>query len=90
MATKDEQAPDVAYQQREVMCRVLANTVVKQLVESGCDSGQLIDFAGEVLRCITDRGFEGSSGEPGGQAAPGEDDSGDLRRDRRGAPRGAR
>jgi len=70
MATTDEQARDVTHQQREVMCRVLANTVVKQLVESGCDSGQLIDFAGEVLRCITDRGFEGSAGEPGGQSAP--------------------
>ncbi len=43
--------------QHEVMARVLADTVVNQLVDSGCNPGQLIDFASEVVRCITDGGF---------------------------------
>lgn len=43
--------------QHEVMARVLADTVVNQLIDSGCDPGQLIDFASEVVRCITGRGF---------------------------------
>ena len=54
--------------QHEITYRVLADTVVNQLISSGCDAGQLIDFASEVLRNITDRGLacdpdEASKGE---------------------------
>lgn len=43
--------------QHEIMCRVLAESVVAQLLAAGCDAGQLIDFGGEVLRIIAERGF---------------------------------
>jgi len=49
----------------EVTCRALAGSVVAQLVESGCDAGQLIDFASEVLRSVTERGVK-PNGEPPG------------------------
>lgn len=54
--------------QHEIMYRVLADTVINQLISSGCDAGQLIDFGSEVLRHIADRGFacdpdEASKGE---------------------------
>jgi len=39
------------------MCRVLAESVVAQLLAAGCDAGELIDFGGEVLRIIAERGF---------------------------------
>jgi len=52
-----------AQKQREVMGRVLADTVVRQLIEAGFSPGQLIDFASEVVRCVTERGIE-SNGEP--------------------------
>ena len=54
--------------QLEITCRVLANTVVQQLVDSGCGAGQLIDFASEVLRCVTDRGL--GNGPEGESPAP--------------------
>ena len=40
-----------------MMCRVLAESVVAQLVTAGCDAGELIDFGSEVLRNIAERGF---------------------------------
>jgi len=43
--------------QHEIMCRVLAESVVAQLLAAGCDAGELIDFGGEVLRIIAERGF---------------------------------
>lgn len=43
--------------QHEIMCRVLAESVVAQLLKAGCDAGELIDFGGEVLRIIAERGF---------------------------------
>ncbi|HUS93432.1 MAG TPA: GNAT family protein, partial [Phycisphaerae bacterium] len=48
--------------QLEITCRVLAGSVVRQLIDSGCDAGQLIDFASEVLRCVTDRGLSDGPG----------------------------
>ena len=51
----DEQ-PDIR-RQHEMMCRVLAESVVSQLVTSGCNAGELIDFGSEVLRNIAERGF---------------------------------
>jgi len=58
--------------QREAMHRALASTVVEQLVASGCEPGQLIDFASEVLRCIMDGGFADGRDRPPdrGQADP--------------------
>lgn len=53
--------------QREVMCRVLAETVVGQLIEAGFPPGRLIDFASEVVRCVSEQGV----GENGGQGADG-------------------
>jgi len=38
--------------EHEVMCRVLANSVVTQLAGSGCSFAQLLEFGGEVLACI--------------------------------------
>jgi len=62
--------------QQEVMYRVLADSVVGQLIDSGCDSGQLIDFASEVVRCITDRGV---ASEPDSRAAAGSAGGADVR-----------
>jgi len=52
----DPKQPDTR-RQHEMMCRVLAESVVAQLVASGCDAGELIDFGSEVLRNIAERGF---------------------------------
>ena len=38
------------------MCRVLADNVVRQLIEAGFPPGQLIDFASEVVRSVTEQG----------------------------------
>ena len=48
----------------EIMCRVLAESVVAQLLAAGCDAGELIDFGGEVLRIIAERGFAAEVDEP--------------------------
>ena len=40
---------------QEVMNRVLAGSIVSQLLSSGCDQGQVIDFATEVLHSVTER-----------------------------------
>ena len=55
------------------MCRVLAESVVTQLVRSGCSAGELIDFGSEVLRTIAERGFAAEvaeSPENGDVSAP--------------------
>ena len=52
-----------ARRQHEIMCRVLAESVVAQLLSAGCDAGELIDFGGEVLRIITERGFAAGADE---------------------------
>ncbi|MGB2821604.1 MAG: GNAT family protein [Phycisphaerae bacterium] len=57
MSNDDEGSSHPRLKQQEAIHRVLANTVVEQLVGSGCEPGQLIDFASEVLKCIMDRGF---------------------------------
>ncbi len=62
--------------QQEVMCRVLADTVVSQLIASGCDAGQLIDFTSEVVRCVADRGL---ASEPEGRSVVGALDDADVR-----------
>ena len=43
--------------QHEIMCRVLANSVVTQLASAGCSFAQLLEFGGEVLACINRRSF---------------------------------
>jgi RimJ/RimL family protein N-acetyltransferase len=53
-ATKDEVKNR---KQLQAMQQVLAETVVTQLSDAGCDGGQLIEFASELIRCITERGF---------------------------------
>ena len=53
-----------ARKQLQTMQQVLAGNVVSQLVGAGCDSGQLIDFASEILRCITERGRAGADTRP--------------------------
>ena len=57
--------------QQEVMNRVLANTVVGQLLQSGCDTGQMIEFATEILENVTALGFgkNGSAQGAGGDTA---------------------
>lgn len=58
--------------QREVMSRVLADSVVGQLIEAGFQPGQLIDFASEVVRCVTERGIAGNAERASEGAARGE------------------
>jgi len=43
--------------QDEILCRVLAESVVTQLIRSGCETGQLIGFTSEIMRNVIDRGF---------------------------------
>jgi len=43
--------------QDEVLCRVLAESVITQLIRSGCETGQLISFTSEILRNVIERGF---------------------------------
>jgi len=62
MSSDEQNAPHSRRKQVEAMHRALASTVVEQLAGSGCEPGQLIDFASEVLRCIMDRGFEDRPG----------------------------
>ena len=52
--------------EHEVMCRVLANSVVTQLAGSGCSFGQLLEFGGEVLACINRQSFGGRSAAKAG------------------------
>ena len=69
MSSDEQNASDSRRMQVEAMHRALASTVVEQLAGSGCEPGQLIDFASEVLRCIMDRGFEDAAApveRPGG------------------------
>jgi RimJ/RimL family protein N-acetyltransferase len=51
--------------QQEIMNRVLANTVVNQLLQSGCDTGQMIDFTAEILENVTVCGFQGEDPKVG-------------------------
>lgn len=65
MSNDEEGSPHSQLKQREALHRALANTLIEQLVDSGCEPGQLIDFASEVLKCIMDRGFgDGGEREP--------------------------
>ena len=43
--------------QQEVMNRVLASSLVSQMLRSGCHAGQVIDFAAEILNNVTQNGF---------------------------------
>lgn len=42
---------------QEIINRVLAGSIVSQLLNSGCDEGQIIDFATEILERVTDRSW---------------------------------
>jgi len=68
MSSDGEDSSPSRLKQREALHRALANTLIEQLVDAGCEPGQLIDFASEVLRCILDRGFGDDRG-PGRDAA---------------------
>ena len=48
--------------QQENINRVLAGSIVTQLLNFGCDEGQVIDFATEVLHSVTNRGWNRSKG----------------------------
>jgi len=48
---------DKKRKQDEVLCRVLAESVITQLIRSGCETGQLISFTSEILRNVIERGF---------------------------------
>ena len=54
----------------EVMCRVLANSVVTQLAGSGCSFAQLLEFGGEVLACINRQSGGGATAGDGSGGAP--------------------
>ena len=62
--------------QREAMTRVLAHSVVHQLVRSGCDAGQLINFTAEILENVNAFGVGGNGRSAG---AGTEEDSADRR-----------
>lgn len=55
--------------QQEVMNRVLANSLVSQLLRSGCDTGQIVDFATQILHHVTQNGFANCK-EPGNSPEP--------------------
>jgi len=56
--TSDQGADrDKKRKQDEVLCRVLAESVITQLIRSGCETGQLINFTSEILRNVIERGF---------------------------------
>jgi RimJ/RimL family protein N-acetyltransferase len=40
--------------QREIMSRVLADNIVRELIGLGCSEGEVIEFASEVLRSVND------------------------------------
>jgi len=56
-AGKDPEASEKKRKQDEILCRVLAESVVTQLIRSGCETGQLIGFTSEIMRNVIDRGF---------------------------------
>ncbi len=53
----DVDLPEKARKQREVMNRVLADSLVHQLFQSGCSEGEVINFASQILQNVTHRGF---------------------------------
>ena len=64
--------PKGKHKRHEVMCRVLANSVVTQLAGSGCSFAQLLEFGGEVLACINRQsGGRGTAGD--GNTGAGDD-----------------
>ena len=56
-AKNDPEAIAKKRKQDEILCRVLAESVVTQLIRSGCETGQLIGFTSEIMRNVIDRGF---------------------------------
>ena len=48
--------------QQETINRVLAGSIVTQLLNFGCDEGQVIDFATEVLHNVTALGWNRNNG----------------------------
>ncbi|MDP6544253.1 MAG: GNAT family protein [Phycisphaerae bacterium] len=56
-AQNDPEAIAKKRKQDEILCRVLAESVVTQLIRSGCETGQLIGFTSEIMRNVIDRGF---------------------------------
>lgn len=66
----DEQARRV--KQRETMTRVLANSLVNQLLQSGCGEGEVINLATQILHYVTSRGFgngtQAEAADPHGEA----------------------
>lgn len=56
-AKNDPEAIARKRKQDEILCRVLAESVVTQLIRSGCETGQLISFTSEIMRNVIDRGF---------------------------------
>ena len=56
-AHNDPEAIAKKRKQDEILCRVLAESVVTQLIRSGCETGQLISFTSEIMRNVIDRGF---------------------------------
>jgi RimJ/RimL family protein N-acetyltransferase len=53
----DPEAVEKKRKQDEILCRVLAESVITQLIRSGCETGQLIGFTSEIMRNVIDRGF---------------------------------
>lgn len=49
------------------MRHVLADTVVNQLIACGSEPNQLIDFAAEVIRSVTEHGFADSTAKEAGE-----------------------
>ncbi len=56
-AQNDPEAVAKKRKQDEILCRILAESVVTQLIRSGCETGQLIGFTSEIMRNVIDRGF---------------------------------
>ena len=56
-AQNDPEAIEKKRKQDEILCRVLAESVITQLIRSGCETGQLISFTSEIMRNVIDRGF---------------------------------
>ena len=56
-AQNDPEAIEKKRKQDEILCSVLAESVVTQLIRSGCETGQLISFTSEIMRNVIDRGF---------------------------------
>jgi len=65
-ATEPVQQADEKKRQYQLMCRALAESVVNQLSHSGCDTGQLIEFATEVLDNVTNGKRNNSSAAAAG------------------------